>query len=149
MLLLAKVTHSESPSVNDRTMDPGSGLELTTFGSEDKWLTPSSLSSSKHGRHGRKLSKLCKYFFSCVEIFHLWCRNFSFHYYPTIGAKNFHTREENFPHQRQNKFSSPKTTNFHTIDKKFPHQRQNISTTEQNSYKRNICCNYNNFYCTS
>ena len=28
MLLLAKVTHSKSPSVNDRTMDPGSGLPI-------------------------------------------------------------------------------------------------------------------------
>ena len=50
-----------------------------------------------------------------------------------MKTKNFLTREEIFPHQRQ-QISTPETTNFHTRDNKFPHQRQQISSPETTNF---------------
>ena len=118
-----------------------SWIELATFGSEVKCLThrPSwicknrcFLDSSKYAaRPGKnenlqnwcgnilslvwKFSSLVwKFFVSCADIFR-------FQSYPTIGAKNFHTRAEKFTHQRQKKF---------TRDNKYLHQKPKMSKPE-------------------
>ena len=127
-------------------------IELATFGSEVKCLTPRPswicnnrcfLDSIKHAARpgknenlqnwcGNILSLVWKFFFSGVEIFRLLCGHFSF----SILSYN---RSEEFPHQSrkiytpETKKNSRETTNIYTRNQKCPNQRQNIFKTEQKS----------------
>ena len=127
-------------------------IELATFGSEVKCLTPRPswickkrcfLDSSKHAARpgknenlqnwcGNILSLVWKFFFSGVEIFRLLCGHFSF----SILSFN---RSEEFPHQsrkiytpetkkihERQQISTPETKNVHTRDKIFPKQNRKV-----------------------
>ena len=98
------------------------GLELATFRPWDKWLTPIDQHGYLHMMLLRLYSKHATWpgrdknfpnwrgniYLLVCKFFCLWCRKFSpivwtffDRSYPTIGTKNFHTRDNKFPHQRQ------------------------------------------------
>ena len=117
------------------------------------------------------------FFVSGVEFFRLYIVwKFSFCSYPKVQKeiklnstsetkkihnrdKNVHTRDKNIPHQRQ-KIATPKTTFFNNRTEKwkknwnagveiFTKQLEQYPFPEKRNYKRNIYCNYNNFYFSS
>ena len=66
---------------------------------------------------------LWKHFFSCLDIFCLWCGNLL-----PLVLKMLCTWCGNFSSLVWKLFAPMKTKNFHIRDEKFPHQRQTIST---------------------